>query len=38
MCFEYIDTIVGMCGLTNRHIEIHANSLEDSSVITTKAE
>jgi len=26
------------CGLTNRHIEVHGNSLEDSGVITTKVE
>jgi len=26
------------CGLTNRHIEIHGNLLEDSGVITTKVE
>jgi len=25
-------------GLTNRHIEIHGNSLEDSGVITKKVE
>jgi len=26
------------CGLTNRHIEIHGNSFEESGVITTKVE
>jgi len=25
-------------GLTNRHVEVHVNSLEDSRVITTKVE
>jgi len=29
---------ISACGLTNRHIEIHGNSLEDSGVINTKVE
>jgi len=30
--------IVVICGLTNGHIEIHGNSLEDSGVINTKSD
>jgi len=34
-CIEYIDTIVGM---TNGHIDIHGNSLEDPGVCNTDSE